>query len=141
MLTERDQAAVAFDSLMTFMVRCDFGTVDSKRMIELLEDAQPDSSCDQIDRDFITAAIKFTRSRSDLDKIPEAFRERLVFDHNVSDISPVIKGTWVTVSHVINLIVDGWTWGDVLRCHPELTEDDIRSCLAYAYHEEMECGQ
>lgn len=56
---------------------------------------------------------------------------RLEMDPHVSDSSPVIKGTWVTVSHVISLIVDGWAWADVLRAHPELTEDDIRACLSY----------
>jgi uncharacterized protein (DUF433 family) len=34
------------------------------------------------------------------------------------------------------MIVDGWTWTDVLRSHPELTEDDIRICLAYTAAQE-----
>ena len=57
--------------------------------------------------------------------------DRLVFDFNVSESSPVVKGTWVTVNHVVSLIVDGWSWADILRTHPELTEDDVRTCLAY----------
>lgn len=61
----------------------------------------------------------------------ESWRDRLVFDFNVSESSPVVKGTWVTVSHVVTLIVDGWTWGDILRTHPELTAEDVRVCLAY----------
>lgn len=60
------------------------------------------------------------------------WQDRLVFDENVSDDSPVVKGTWVTVSQVVTLIVDGFTWADILRSHPELTEDDIRVCLAFA---------
>jgi Protein of unknown function (DUF433) len=64
------------------------------------------------------------------------WRDRLVFDFDVSDISPVVKGTWVTVGHVVSLIVDGWSWADVLRSHPELTEDDIRTCIAYTMDEE-----
>jgi uncharacterized protein (DUF433 family) len=63
--------------------------------------------------------------------IPVHWQDRLVFDDNVSETSPVVKGTWVTVSHVVSLIVDGWTWSDILRAHPELTEDDVRTCLAY----------
>ena len=59
------------------------------------------------------------------------WQDRLVFDFNVSEISPVVKGTWVTAGHVVSLIVDGWTWSDILRTHPELTEDDVRTCLAY----------
>jgi uncharacterized protein (DUF433 family) len=65
------------------------------------------------------------------DESREDWQGRLVFDFNVSESSPVVKGTWVTVSHVVSLIVDGWTWGDILRTHPELTEDDLRACLSY----------
>ena len=59
------------------------------------------------------------------------WRDRLAFDDKVSDASPVVKGTWVTAGHVVSLIVDGWSWSDVLRTHPELNEDDVRACLAY----------
>jgi uncharacterized protein (DUF433 family) len=59
------------------------------------------------------------------------WRDRLTFDLNVSKSSPVVKGTWVTAGHVVSLIVDGWSWSDILRTHPELTEDDVRACLAY----------
>ncbi len=60
------------------------------------------------------------------------WQDRLVFDPNVSDDSPVVKGTWITVAQIVTLIVDGSTWSDILRSHPELTEEDIRICLSYA---------
>ena len=56
---------------------------------------------------------------------------RLVLDPQVSETSPVVRGTWVTVAMVIDHIVEGWTWADVLRMHPEITADDIRACLEY----------
>jgi uncharacterized protein (DUF433 family) len=68
------------------------------------------------------------------------WQDRLVFDFNVSETSPVVKGTWVTVGHVVSLIVDGWTWADVLRTHPELTEDDVRTCLAYSVEHDHSDG-
>ncbi len=71
---------------------------------------------------------------------PAAWRDRLVYDFDVSDISPVVKGTWITVGHVVSLIVDGSTWADILRSHPELTEDDIRICMAYAVAEDGQVG-
>ncbi|WP_435017610.1 DUF433 domain-containing protein [Tundrisphaera sp. TA3] len=64
-----------------------------------------------------------------------AWKNRLVFDFEVSDISPVVKGTWITVSHVVSLIVDGHTWADILRTHPELNQDDIHACMAFALDE------
>lgn len=64
------------------------------------------------------------------------WRHRLVLDPDVSDRSPVVKGTWITVGHVVTLVVDGWSWADILRAHPELSEDDIRACLTYSVEEE-----
>ncbi len=64
------------------------------------------------------------------------WRDRLIYDFDVSDLSPVVKGTWITVSHVVSLIVDGATWADILRSHPELSEADIRMCVAYAVDED-----
>lgn len=63
------------------------------------------------------------------------WKDRLVFDFEVSDFSPVVKGTWVTVSHVVSLIVDGFSWEEILRTHPELTSDDVHACMAYALDE------
>lgn len=79
----------------------------------------------ELDIDELIAAAADERARlSDFD--------RLAFDADVSDVSPVVKGTWVRVDDVVAMIVDGYTWDDVLRTHPELAEDDIRACLAYA---------
>jgi uncharacterized protein (DUF433 family) len=62
--------------------------------------------------------------------------DRLVINPAVSATSPVVKGTWVTVDHVVSLVADGWMWGDILRAHPELTEADVRACLAHAAADE-----
>ena len=57
--------------------------------------------------------------------------DRLAFDLDVSESSPVVVGTYVTVDHVVSLVVAGRTWADILRAHPELTAADIRACLVY----------
>jgi uncharacterized protein (DUF433 family) len=69
-------------------------------------------------------------------KLAGRWHDRLVFDRNVSEHSPVIRGTWITVGQVVSLIVDGWSWSDILRSHPELTDEDLRTCLAYTVAEE-----
>ncbi len=61
---------------------------------------------------------------------------RLCIDENVSDEIPVIKGTWVTTNQVVSLLVDGWSWDDILRHYPELTELDIRACLNYSVEQD-----
>jgi uncharacterized protein (DUF433 family) len=68
------------------------------------------------------------------------WQDRLVVDANVSVDSPTVKGTWITVSQIVTLIVDGYTWADILRTHPELTEEDIRICLSYATETENRDG-
>jgi uncharacterized protein (DUF433 family) len=65
------------------------------------------------------------------DTIPGRGQNRLTFDPKVSEDSPVVKGTLVTVNHVVSLILDGWTYADIIRAHPDLTEDDIRTYVAY----------
>lgn len=69
---------------------------------------------------------------------PGSWRGRLSLDLNISEDSPVVRGTWITVNHIISLVVDGWTWTDILRSHPELNEDDLRACLAYHVQEERD---
>jgi uncharacterized protein (DUF433 family) len=64
------------------------------------------------------------------------WRQRLAFDPSVSETSPVVRGTWITASQVVSRIVDGWSWAEILRHHPELTEEDIRACLAYTVEDE-----
>ena len=63
--------------------------------------------------------------------------DRLVFDDDVSLDSPAVKGTLLTASHVVSLVVDGWTWADILRLHSELTENDICACLAYTFESDL----
>ena len=64
-----------------------------------------------------------------------SWTDRLNFDPEVSLASPVVKGTWITAEQVLALLIDGWTWADIFRAHPELAEDDIRACLNYAIEE------
>lgn len=66
----------------------------------------------------------------------DSWEDRLVVDPSVSQTSPVVRGTWVTARQVVTLIVDGWSWADVLRAHPELTEADVRACLSYTVEQD-----
>jgi uncharacterized protein (DUF433 family) len=66
----------------------------------------------------------------------EAWRKRLTWDGAVSQDSPVVRGTWITAGQVVSRIIDGWSWADVLRAHPELCDDDIRACLSFTVEDE-----
>ena len=69
-------------------------------------------------------------------EVSAAFDEAADFDLDfepaISEVSPVVRGTWITVAQVVERVVEGWTWKDILRDYPELTEDDIRACLTYS---------
>jgi len=45
---------------------------------------------------------------------------------------PVIRGTRLTVDHILNRLAHGDTEADILREHIRLTSDDIKACLLFA---------
>jgi len=45
---------------------------------------------------------------------------------------PCVRGMRVTVSDVLGWLAAGMSHEQILSDYPELTEDDIRACLAYA---------
>lgn len=69
--------------------------------------------------------------------VPDHLSDRLAWDLNVTDHCPVVKGTWISTQHIINLIVDGRRWENILWTHPELTENDIWAALAYVVAHEI----
>jgi uncharacterized protein (DUF433 family) len=57
---------------------------------------------------------------------------RIVLDPEVMLGKPVLRGTRITVEHVVGLMAEGWTEAQILANHPALTRADIQACLAYA---------
>jgi uncharacterized protein (DUF433 family) len=45
---------------------------------------------------------------------------------------PCIRGLRITVGDVLGWLAAGLSHAQILADYPELTEDDIRACLAYA---------
>ena len=45
---------------------------------------------------------------------------------------PCIRRMRIAVADVLGWLADGMSHGEILGDYPELTEDDIRACLAYA---------
>lgn len=59
--------------------------------------------------------------------------------HNVITIEPgkrggrpCVRGLRIAVSDVLGWLAVGMTHAEILSQYPELSEDDIRACLAYA---------
>ncbi len=45
---------------------------------------------------------------------------------------PTIRGMRIAVADVLGWLAAGMTHEEILSDYPELTEEDIRACLAYA---------
>jgi uncharacterized protein (DUF433 family) len=60
------------------------------------------------------------------------WRKRIVADPEVMTGKPIIKGTRLTVDHVIELLAEGWTTDQVVEEYPGVTAADVGACLAYA---------
>ena len=45
---------------------------------------------------------------------------------------PTIRGTRITVADVLGWLAAGMTYAQIIADYPELTEDHLRACLAYA---------
>lgn len=56
----------------------------------------------------------------------------IVADPNVMMGKPVIRGTRITVEHVLEELAAGRAVEDLVASHPRLTSEGIRAALAYA---------
>jgi len=49
---------------------------------------------------------------------------------------PIIKGTRISVYDILNFLANGQVIEDILADFPELTQGNIKACLAYAADKE-----
>jgi len=61
------------------------------------------------------------------------WQQHIVSDKKVLLGKPTIKGTRLSVDHIIGLLAQGWTEQDVLKNYPRLTSKDIQAVFAYVY--------
>ncbi len=60
--------------------------------------------------------------------------ERIEINPRVCGGQPVIKGTRIPVSAILEQLADGESWASLLRGYSELTRADIQAALQYARH-------
>jgi uncharacterized protein (DUF433 family) len=60
------------------------------------------------------------------------WRERIVLNPEVLAGKPIIRGTRLAVTFMIELLAQGWTERQILTNYPGVSPEDIRACLAYA---------
>jgi uncharacterized protein (DUF433 family) len=59
-------------------------------------------------------------------------RERIELDPRVCNGKPVIKGTRIPITVILEQLAEGKTWDSILSGYPELTREDIHAALHYA---------
>ena len=60
------------------------------------------------------------------------YHERIVADPGILAGKPVIKGTRIAVDLVLEELSHNLDITELLAAHPDLTQDDVQACLAYA---------
>jgi len=59
-------------------------------------------------------------------------RERIELDPRVCNGKPVIKGTRIPITVILEQLAEGNPWDSILSGYPELTREDIHAALHYA---------
>jgi len=60
------------------------------------------------------------------------YRQIITIDPKKRSGKPCIRGLRMTVYDVLEYLASGMTHEEILDDFPDLTEDDIRACLAFA---------
>jgi uncharacterized protein (DUF433 family) len=60
------------------------------------------------------------------------YRDTITIEAGKRGGRPVIRGMRIAVADVLGWLAAGMTHEQILSEYPELTEEDIRACLAYA---------
>ena len=58
--------------------------------------------------------------------------DRIELNPRVCNGRPVVKGTRIPVSVILEQVAEGRSWDVLLEDYPELTIEDIRAALLYA---------
>lgn len=60
------------------------------------------------------------------------YRDRITIEAGKRGGKPCIRGFRITVYDVLEYLAAGMTHAEILADHPDLVEDDLRACLAFA---------
>jgi uncharacterized protein (DUF433 family) len=61
-----------------------------------------------------------------------SWKSRIVLDDKILAGKPIIRGTRISVEHIVALLAEGWTNEQILKNYPMLKRQDIEAALKYA---------
>lgn len=59
------------------------------------------------------------------------WKNHIEVDDKVLAGKPVIKGTRISVEHIVNLFASGWNERQILDNYPRLSKEDLQSVFVY----------
>ena len=59
------------------------------------------------------------------------WRDYIISDKEVLLGKPTIKGTRISVEHIIGLLAQGWTEADILENYPRLAKESLQAVFMY----------
>lgn len=65
------------------------------------------------------------------------YRNIISINPNIRSGKPIIRGLRITVYDILSYLAAGMSVSEIIEDFPELTEEDIRACLAYAADREQ----
>jgi uncharacterized protein (DUF433 family) len=63
-------------------------------------------------------------------------QDRIIIDPAVRSGKPIIRGTRITVSDVLEYLAGGMSHAEIMADFPDLTEEDVRAALTFAAERE-----
>lgn len=64
--------------------------------------------------------------------------DRITIDPQIRSGKPVIRGTRITVTDILEYMAGGMSHEEILKDFPDLTEEDLRAVLAFAAERERQ---
>lgn len=66
-------------------------------------------------------------------KANQELLKRLTVDQDIMTGKPIIRGTRLTVQHILGLLAQGASIEDILLEYNKLTREDILACMLFAF--------
>ncbi|HEY8661941.1 MAG TPA: DUF433 domain-containing protein [Hanamia sp.] len=59
------------------------------------------------------------------------WKDYIVSDKEILLGKPVIKGTRISVEHIVGLLAQGWSEAQILENYPRLTKESLQALFSY----------
>ncbi len=59
------------------------------------------------------------------------WRDHIIINDAVLSGKPVVKGTRLSVDHIVTLLASGWNEQQILENHPRLTKEGLQAVFAF----------